>query len=93
MRKYVQGEFRDDEEMIQREEAEREGGRERWEGVIKDEGEPHIVKWSIEGSGRKRESRGVALGEGRSGGNGGSADSGAEVKFKGRGGMKYREKK
>ena len=90
-----------DEDVIRREEREREG-RGRWDGVIGDEVEGG---WENGGSGRMRgydagvEGRGGRWGDGRLGGGGGNGNEnengneGAEVKFKGRGSMKYRERR
>lgn len=85
-----------DEEMIRREEEEREGGRGRFEGIIEDGGGGNGYAGGKDGEyggWRTENGRGEHNGEGRLGGGGGDADAGAEVKFKGRGSMKYREKK
>lgn len=67
-----------DEEIIAREEREREG-RGRWEGVIEREGT------DVGGAAREKSATGAAGAAGAAGG--------PEVKFKGRGSMKYRERK
>ena len=93
------GEYRRrDEEWILREEAEREG-RGRWEGVIEDDGGVENSGVGRRGGGGYepgREVRGGRLGERRLGageGRLGGGNEGAEVKFKGRGSMKYRERR
>ena len=86
--------YRPDEEWIRREEAEREGGDGRFDGVIEDDshdrggGGPKHVYY-----GQSREPRGYQHREERLGDGGEAADDGPEVKFKGRGSMKYREKR
>ncbi|KAI9821288.1 MAG: hypothetical protein M1827_004024 [Pycnora praestabilis] len=99
-----------DEEAIRREEAEREGGEGRFEGIIEEEdGEDpdryvrdHEREISGYGGGFKdgrggyrdmRRYGGVGRDEGRLGGAAAEDGDGADVKFKGRGSMKFREKR
>ncbi|KAI9759023.1 MAG: hypothetical protein M1835_000477 [Candelina submexicana] len=76
---------REEEEAIRREEMEREGGEGRFEGLIEDDSGDYM-RGGRERVWRDRE----AGGEGRLGGGGGGE---GEVKFKGRGSMKFRERR
>ena len=83
--------YRVDEEDIRREEREREGGTNRFEDVIDDEHECRQDSRQIRGSSYNPPKRAlryddVHLGES------GETDAGGQVKFKGRGSMKYRER-
>lgn len=83
---------RRDESWIRKEEQEREGGEDRYHGVIEDEYSRNRRRpadyYRQEGQVRCHN------GGGRFGGGGGGGENDAgEVKFKGRGSMKYREKK
>ena len=86
----------EEEEELRREEAEREGGRGRWEGVIVGE-EEGWVRNGGGGAGVGREGRAGRWGDGRLGGGeraaGGGKGEETEVRFKGRGSMKYRERR
>ncbi|KAI9877449.1 MAG: hypothetical protein M1830_003871 [Pleopsidium flavum] len=100
--------YRDDEDLIRRQEEERDGGDERYKGVIEDDElrwqrrdfGPRNNRWgSNKGNGnRNRNDRLDKDDRGGGGGGGGGGgitaeDRGGEVKFKGRGSMKYRERK
>ena len=84
---------RPDEHLIQRKEQERKISRDRYKGVVEE---------GYDGGGQRRRSEHYRRGElqgrsqggyGRLGGRGGGDDTDGEIKFKGRGRMKYREKK
>ncbi|MCJ1398795.1 hypothetical protein MMC11_001996 [Xylographa trunciseda] len=83
---------RQDEYQIRREEEEREGGSGRYEGVIEDghylDRDPGRMSYHRQGRGPS----GYNDSGGRLGG-AGIEDTGGEVKFKGRGSMKYKERK
>ena len=83
---------REDEYQIRKQEEEREGGKGRYEDVIEDEDDEARNSGSRRRDDRHR-GREQAGGYGRIGGGGGSEEAGGEVKFKGRGSMKYRENK
>lgn len=89
-------EYRLDEEQLRTEEKEREGVRDRFEGVVEDECIDR-KEGKRQGYDSRRHGQGTyhCSGNGdRNGGQGAGIDgTGGEVKFKGRGSMKYRERK
>lgn len=83
-----------DEEALRREEAEREGGRQRWEGIIDDRAEYDKRDYGGGYYGR-RDNKGDRNrnDDQRFRGGDHSVAAGTEVRFKGRGSMKYTERK
>ncbi|MCJ1434545.1 hypothetical protein MMC27_003914 [Xylographa pallens] len=83
---------RQDEYDIRREEEEREGGSARFEGVIEDE---HYMDRGSRRRNYNRHDRGLDSYKGGGARLGGAeaGNTGGEVKFKGRGSMKYKERK
>ena len=83
---------RQDEYDIRREEEAREGGSERFEGVIEDE--PYMDRGSRRMNYDRRDrGPGTYHGGGARLGGAEAGNTGGEVKFKGRGSMKYKERK
>ena len=82
-----------DEQPFQREKEDREGGGDRFEGVMEEGYDGGTQRRRIQQYRRSQWEGGSQGGYGRLGGGCGGDDMGGEIKFKGRGSMKYREKK
>lgn len=87
---------RRDEEALRRAEQEREGGRARWDGAmegVERYGGRDIFQSGGGGGGGRNRDEGDVDRSGGGGGGGGDESEEPTVRFKGRGSMKYREKK